>query len=142
VKQTFLVLVALLAVACGGDGNGSPTDPSQVVIQFSTVDLATGTGPQAAAGNSVNTNYTLWLYDAAGTDRKGRQLQTGNFPFVLGRQQSIPGYEQGVIGMQVGGRRRIYVPANLGYGSQGSAQGGIPPNAALVFEVELLELVQ
>lgn len=140
-KQLFVILVVtLFAAGCGS--NGSPTDPSQVVIQFSAVDLVTGTGPQAASGNAVNTNYSLWLYDPAGTDRKGRQLQTGNFPFVLGRQGSIPGYEQGVIGMQAGGKRRIYVPASLGYGAQGSPQGGIPPNAALVFEVDLLELVQ
>ena len=140
-KQLPLVFaIALIATGCGGNGN--PADPSQVTIEFSTVDLATGTGPQVASGNAVNTNYTLWLYDASGTDKKGAHRQTGNFPFVLGRQQSIPGYEQGVLGMQVGGKRRIYVPASLGYGSQGSPQGGIPPNAALVFEVELLELVQ
>lgn len=136
----WVFLVALVASGCGGNGN--PNDPSQVVIQFSTVDLVTGTGPQAASGNTVSTGYTLWLYNEAGADRKGSQLQTGPFQFVLGRQGSIPGYEQGVLGMQVGGKRRIYVPASLAYGSQGSPQGGIPPNAALVFEVELLELVQ
>jgi FKBP-type peptidyl-prolyl cis-trans isomerase len=141
-KQLFAVLiVALIASACGGDsGGGNPNDPSQVVIQFSTVDLATGTGPQAASGNTVNTRYTLWLYNPSGPDQKGSQLQTGPFGFILGRGQSIPGFEQGVVGMQVGGKRRIYVPSSLGYGSQGSPQGGIPPNAALVFEVELLDL--
>jgi FKBP-type peptidyl-prolyl cis-trans isomerase len=143
VKQSLAVLaVALLVFACGGDGgNGNPNDPSQVAIEFSTVDLAIGTGPQAAPGNRVNTRYTLWLYDPSGPDRKGAQRDSGTFPFTLGLRQSIAGFEQGVLGMQVGGRRRIYVPASLGYGSQGS-QGGIPPNAALVFEVELLELVQ
>ncbi len=139
-KQVLLALiVALVAGGCGGNGN--PNDPSQVVIQFSTVDLVTGSGPQAASGNTVSTRYTLWLYNEAGPDKKGSQLQTGPFQFVLGRQGSIPGFEQGVLGMQVGGKRRIYVPASLAYGSQGSPPA-IPPNAALVFEVELLELVQ
>jgi FKBP-type peptidyl-prolyl cis-trans isomerase len=131
------VLAAMLAIGCGSD---NPTDPSQVNIEFSTVELATGTGPQAALGNTVNTRYTLWLYNPAGPDKKGLQRDAGTFRFVLGQRQSIPGFEQGVMGMQVGGKRRIYVPAELAYGSQG--QGNIPPNAALVFEVELLELTQ
>jgi FKBP-type peptidyl-prolyl cis-trans isomerase FkpA len=138
VKYVFVIAaVALLAAGCD---EGTPTDPSQVNIEFSATDLVVGTGAEAVAGNSVNVRYTLWLYNAAGTDSKGTELESGTFPFVLGRQQSIPGFEQGVLGMRVGGRRRIYVPSSLAYGSQGSAR--IPPNAALVFEVELLELVQ
>jgi FKBP-type peptidyl-prolyl cis-trans isomerase len=139
VKQVFVVAaLALLAVGCGSK---SPTDPSQVSIQFSAVDLVVGTGAQAALGNALSVNYALWLYNPAGTDNKGTQVDAGSFAFALGFRQVITGFEQGVLGMRVGGRRRINVPASLGYGSQGSPPE-IPPNAALVFEVELLELVQ
>ena len=67
-------------------------------------------------------------------------MDAGTYPFVLGRGQAIAGFDQGVQGMRVGGKRRLNVPAGLAYGSAGS--GPIPPNAALVFEVELLELTQ
>jgi FKBP-type peptidyl-prolyl cis-trans isomerase len=132
------VVVALLVTA--GCGSKSPTDPSQVVIQFTATDLVVGTGAQAVAGNAVNVRYTVWLYNPAGTDNKGNQIDTGTYPFVLGRGQAIPGFDQGVQGMRVGGKRRLNVPATLAYGSQG--QGNVPPNAALVFEIELLELTQ
>jgi FKBP-type peptidyl-prolyl cis-trans isomerase FkpA len=139
-KQVLLALiVALVAGACGG--NGSPTDPSQVTIQFSSTDLVVGTGPEAVVGNAANVRYSLWLYNAAGTDSKGTFRESGTFGLVLGQRQSIPGFEQGVLGMRVGGKRRINVPSDLGYGSRGSPPN-IPPNAALVFELELLELIQ
>lgn len=142
-KQFVLALiVALVASACGGGSNsGNPNDPSQVNIQFSTVELVTGTGATAASGNTANVRYTLWLYNPAGTDNKGTQRDAGTFSFRLGTVGSggvIPGFDQGVTGMRVGGKRRIYVPSSLGYGAQGTS--GIPPNAALVFEVELLDL--
>ncbi len=140
-KKVFAVLiVALIASGCGGDSNsGNPNDPSQVNIQFSTVELVTGTGATAAAaGNTANVRYTLWLYNAAGTDNKGVQRDAGTFSFRLGSGQVIPGFDQGVAGMRVGGKRRIYVPSTLAYGSAGTS--GIPPNAALVFEIELLDL--
>jgi len=141
-KQLFAVLiVALIASACGGDsGGGNPNDPSQVSIQFSTVELVTGTGATAASGNTATVGYTLWLYNPAGTDNKGTQRDAGTFSFRLGTGAVIPGFDQGVNGMRVGGKRRIYVPSTLGYGAQGTS--GIPPNAALVFEVELLSLTQ
>jgi FKBP-type peptidyl-prolyl cis-trans isomerase len=133
-----LVLAALLVTI--GCGSKSPTDPSQVVIQFSATDLVVGTGTQAAAGNVANVRYTVWLYNAANSDNKGTQIDAGTFSFTLGRGEVIAGFDQGVQGMRIGGKRRLNVPASLGYGSQG--RGSIPPNAALVFEVELLELVQ
>jgi FKBP-type peptidyl-prolyl cis-trans isomerase len=137
----FPVVVAalLVAAACGSK---SPTDPSQVVVQFSATDLIVGTGNQAVSGNAVNVGYTLWLYNAANTDNKGGHLQTGTYAFVLGRGQVVPGFDQGVTGMRVGGKRRINVPATLGYGGNPPGGSGIPPNAALVFELELLELTQ
>ena len=132
------VVAALLVTA--GCGSKSPTDPSQVVIQFSATDLVVGTGAQAAAGNAVNVRYSVWLYNASNADNKGNLMDAGTYAFVLGRGQAIAGFDQGVQGMRVGGKRRINVPASRAYGSAGS--GAIPPNAALVFEVELLELTQ
>jgi FKBP-type peptidyl-prolyl cis-trans isomerase FkpA len=137
--------VALFAVACNDDGGGNPTDPSQVTVEFSVTDLVVGTGAQAAAGNSVTVHYTGWLYNPAGTNSKGTQFDTsldGDPPLavVLGVSNIIPGFQQGLVGMRVGGRRRMYIPPNLAYGSSGA--GPIPPNASIVFEVEMMTLVQ
>jgi FKBP-type peptidyl-prolyl cis-trans isomerase FkpA len=153
VKKLFLSLAfALLAVGCGssgGDDGGTdfiPTDPSQVDIQFSATELVTGTGAEVFLGRTVNTNFELWLFDPNGPDGKGVRKQGSNDPgvgsisFTVGVGQVVSGYDQGVIGMKVGGKRRIYVPWQFGYGAAGSQAGGIPPYAALVFEVELLEV--
>lgn len=143
-KQFVLALIiALVASACGGGSNsGNPNDPSQVNIQFSTVELVTGTGATAASGNTATVNYALWLYNPAGADNKGTSKESGTFPFRLGSGGVIPGFDQGVNGMRVGGKRRIYVPSNLAYGAQPPVGSGIPVNAALVFEVELVSLTQ
>ena len=143
-KKLFAcVAVALFTIACNRDG--SPTDPSQVNIEFTTTDIVVGTGPQAAAGNALTVNYSAWLYNPQGTDSKGLQFDTsiGKAPLPvapLGGANIIPGFQQALVGMRVGGKRRAYVPANLAYGSSGN--GPIPPNAAIVFEIELLTLVQ
>jgi FKBP-type peptidyl-prolyl cis-trans isomerase len=141
-KQVFVILLfALIISGCGGGSNsGNPNDPSQVSIQFSTVELVTGTGATAASGNTASVNYALWLYNPAGTDNKGAQRDAGTYTFRLGSGGVIAGFDQGVTGMRVGGKRRVYVPSNLGYGASGNT--GIPPNAALVFEIELLSLTQ
>jgi FKBP-type peptidyl-prolyl cis-trans isomerase FkpA len=133
--------VALFAVACDNDGGGSPTDPSQVNVEFSFSDLSVGTGPEAVVGSRVIMLYELWLYNPAGTASKGNRVggssdaNAGPFPFTIGAGGVISGIDQGVRGMRQGGRRRIYMPPSMAYGSQG--QQGIPPNASLVFEVEL-----
>jgi FKBP-type peptidyl-prolyl cis-trans isomerase FkpA len=146
VKQ-FLACATLALLTLGCDsGGGTPTDPSQANIEFTITDLVVGTGNPAAVGNTATVNYTLWLFNAAGVESKGTRIQSSTdpggapFPLILGTRSVIPGFEQAVLGMRVGGRRRVYIPANLAYGSQGSAQGGIPPNAALVFEIELVSL--
>ncbi len=146
-KQFFLSLaVVLLAVGCDNEGGGNPNDPSQVNIEFTTTDLVAGTGAQAAAGNSVTVHYTGWLYNPAGADSKGNQFDTSldgdpPLPVVLGVSNIIPGFQQGIVGMRLGGKRRVYMPSNLAYGAQGRLPD-IPPNAALVFEIELITLVQ
>jgi len=105
-------------------------------------DNKLGKGAQATAGHEVSVHYTGWLYDAAAADHKGKKFDSSRdrgqpFNFPLGAGQVIKGWDQGVEGMKVGGQRTLIIPANLGYGARG-ASGVIPPNATLLFDVELL----
>ena len=105
-------------------------------------DIQLGTGALAESGRSVVVHYTGWLFDEAGTDNKGNKFDSSRdrgdpFRFALGAGQVIQGWDQGVAGMKVGGQRTLVIPPELGYGARG-AGGVIPPNATLVFDVELL----
>jgi FKBP-type peptidyl-prolyl cis-trans isomerase FkpA len=105
-------------------------------------DTVAGNGAAARAGNHVTVHYTGWLHDAAAPQGRGRKFDSSKdrndpFEFSLGAGQVIRGWDEGVQGMQVGGTRVLTIPAALGYGARG-AGGVIPPNATLVFEVELL----
>ena len=138
--------VLLLFIACGGDDGGptSPTSPTSPAfpsvgldVPFSIEDLTVGTGQEAMNGDTLSVNYTGWLYDPNATENKGTQFDSGNIPFVLGAGRVIAGWEQGLLGMRVGGRRRIVIPPDLGYGANGSPPT-IPGDATLLFEVELV----
>ncbi len=107
------------------------TTPSGLAIE----ELSVGEGAQAKAGDTVSVHYTGWLADGRKFDSSVERNDPFDFP--LGRGYVIPGWDEGVAGMRVGGRRRLTIPPHLGYGEQG-AGGVIPPNATLVFEVELL----
>jgi FKBP-type peptidyl-prolyl cis-trans isomerase FkpA len=141
-KTLFPALCALLILTAGCGSNSSPTSAT-VNVPYSQTDLAVGTGRQAAAGNHVSVYYTGWLYNTAATDHKGQQFDSltsgSGFAFVLGVGQVIRGFDQGVVGMAVGGKRRLVIPPSLGYGSAGSGST-IPPNATLVFEIELINV--
>ena len=105
-------------------------------------DIKLGEGSQATAGHDVTVHYTGWLYDEAAAGNKGKKFDSSRdrgqpFNFPLGAGHVIKGWDQGVEGMKVGGQRTLVIPANLGYGARG-AGGVIPPNATLVFDVELL----
>jgi len=104
-------------------------------------DLAVGTGDTAAAGKKVTVHYTGWL-DQGGT--RGKKFDSSKdrgdpFVFPLGQGHVIKGWDEGVAGMKVGGRRQLTIPPEMGYGARG-AGGVIPPNATLIFEVELLKV--
>ena len=105
-------------------------------------DTTAGSGATATAGKHVSVHYTGWLHDPAAADGRGRKFDSSKdrgtpFSFNLGGGEVIRGWDEGVQGMQVGGTRVLVIPAALGYGARG-AGGVIPPNATLVFEVDLL----
>ena len=105
-------------------------------------DLVVGEGPMALSGKPVTVHYTGWLFDASAPETKGRKFDSSRdrgepFVFPLGAGHVIQGWDRGVAGMKVGGQRRLTIPPEMGYGARG-AGGVIPPNATLVFDVELL----
>ena len=116
----------------------APAPISSLIID----DVKTGTGEEAKAGQTVSVHYTGWLYDANAADKHGKQFDSPRtrgtpFNFPLGAGRVIKGWDQGVVGMKVGGQRTLTIPSALGYGARG-AGASIPPNAVLVFDVELI----
>lgn len=130
----WLVLVAALAVAACG--SSSPVAPDQNSVAYSQTDLTVGTGAEATPGRTASVQYFLWLYSETSVDKKGQEVESGQFAFLVGANQVIKGFDTAVTGMRVGGVRRAILPPSLAYGSTGSAPK-IPPNAALVFEISL-----
>lgn len=132
-----VVVLSLLAAAC----DDSPTSPSNNA-PFSQTDVIVGTGSEAAGGSVLVVHYTGWLYNASQPNQQGPQFDSSvgqtPFTFTLGFGQVIAGWDVGLVGMKVGGRRRLVVPPSLGYGDVRT--GPIPPNSTLLFEVELLEI--
>ena len=124
------------------------SDPSMQIGTPSTVkelvktDVKVGDGAQAKPGQLVAVHYTGWLYDEAAADKHGTKFDSSldrgqPFQFPLGGGRVIPGWDEGVAGMKVGGKRTLIIPPEMGYGARG-AGGVIPPNATLIFDVELL----
>jgi len=109
---------------------------------LSTIDTVTGSGTASVAGKTLTVNYTGWLYDASAPKSHGAQFDSsvgrGPFTFTLGAGGVIAGFDQGLTGLKVGGKRTLIIPPNLGYGSNGT--GGIPGGAGLVFDVELVSM--
>jgi FKBP-type peptidyl-prolyl cis-trans isomerase len=130
--------MALLAAAgCGSDSTSPTTLPPTSVGVFTITEVVVGTGATAAVGSSVTVNYAGWLYDTGKPFGKGTQFDPGPGPlrFVVGAPGIIAGFGQGIVGMKVGGQRRVIIPPELAYG--GSPPSGIPVNATLVFEITL-----
>lgn len=121
--------------AAPAEESAAPTVDPATVTELQIEDLTVGTGAEAKAGNTVTVDYTGWLSDGTQFDSSVGSGQP--FQFGLGQGMVIPGWDQGVAGMKVGGKRRLLIPPALGYGDQG-AGGVIPPGAVLIFDVELL----
>jgi FKBP-type peptidyl-prolyl cis-trans isomerase FkpA len=148
VQACGLGALALLAVGgnLAGCARSTPrtVTPENQVAEMATEELVAGAGPEATPGARVTVHYTGWLYDKSQPDAKGAEFDSSRkggdpFTFTLGAGAVIKGWDQGVAGMRIGGQRRLVIPAALGYGAAG-AGGVIPPNATLVFDVELLDV--
>jgi FKBP-type peptidyl-prolyl cis-trans isomerase FkpA len=156
-----LILTALAIVACSKsekpDSEEMPapaataapaTTPASTstgteIMALQKTDLSPGNGAVIKSGQTALVHYTGWLYDSAAPDNKGKQFDSSvggePFEFPLGGGAVIAGWDQGVVGMKVGGKRRLVIPPDMGYGNRG-AGGVIPPGATLVFDVELVEI--
>ena len=113
---------------------------SSSVTQLKVEDLVVGTGKQAKVGDDLTVDYTGWLPDKYDTEPfDSSRLHETPLQFILGKGDVIAGWDQGLVGMKVGGKRKLTIPSDLGYGAQGALDGRIPPNSALIFEVDLLD---
>ena len=122
--------------------NKESTAMNANITELVKKDNVIGTGREAEAGLNVTVHYTGWLYDPSKEDGKGKKFDSSvdrgdPFNFSLGSGQVIQGWDQGFAGMKIGGRRTLIIPPEMGYGARG-AGGVIPPNATLIFDVELL----
>lgn len=127
----FLSGLALFMASCSGES----------LSDLRTSDIVAGTGAQAVKGSTVTVHYTGWLYKSGRRGKKfDSSLESGQpFSFKLGAGEVIEGWDRGVEGMRVGGKRELIIPPQLGYGNNG-APPDIPPNSVLDFEVQLLEV--
>jgi FKBP-type peptidyl-prolyl cis-trans isomerase len=140
-------LMCLSLVSCSEDFEDEGQLPPMADSGISSLqsrDVTPGTGAEAQKGRTVRVHYTGWLYDPAKTDARGSKFDSSKdrnepFEFTLGQGDVIRGWDDGVAGMKVGGTRVLTIPPALAYGARG-AGGVIPPNATLVFEVELLDV--
>jgi len=154
-KKTLKLFASILVIAslaaCGGGGGGSDssstpswaqTSGSTNVTSLTTTDNVIGTGTTAVAGDTLTVSYTGWLYEATAANYEGPEFDSSSatnptFSFQLGAGKVISGWDQGLVGMKVGGTRTLIIPSALAYGNNGNPPV-IPANAALVFTVQLV----
>jgi FKBP-type peptidyl-prolyl cis-trans isomerase FkpA len=143
-------IVSTVAIAQAPANPSAPTSPQSksnldaTMNELQKTDVQVGSGTEAVPGKTVVVHYTGWLYDPAKADHHGAKFDSSRdrnspFSFPLGGGRVIRGWDEGVKGMKVGGKRTLVIPSQMGYGSRG-AGGVIPPDATLVFDVELLEV--
>jgi FKBP-type peptidyl-prolyl cis-trans isomerase FkpA len=142
-------LLGLLA-ACGGkppaadpSDSAAPALAAPAVAALEIVELQPGSGAPITAGQNAVVQYTGWLYETSASDKKGKEFDSSRnsgqpFSFVVGAGKVIKGWDQGVLGMREGEKRKLVIPPSLAYGPSG--RPGIPPDSTLVFEVELLAI--
>jgi peptidylprolyl isomerase len=136
-----LALAVLTISTPAGRSDAADNQVTEMPDGLKYTDTKTGAGATARAGNKVSVHYTGWLSDNGAKGKKfDSSVDRGQpFQFTLGAHQVIAGWDEGVAGMKVGGKRTLTIPPELGYGARG-AGGAIPPNATLIFEVELLQV--
>lgn len=136
-KRSIGLVIVMMLIAASVFAAGKVV---KMANGLSYEDLKVGTGLEAKAGKKVVVDYTGWLSDGG---KKGKQFDSsighGKFTFTLGAGMVIKGWDEGVAGMKIGGKRTLMIPAKLGYGARG-AGSAIPPNADLIFDVELFEV--
>ena len=145
-KTIVSLLAIVLIAACQQQGESQMSDnPSgSGITELQITDVVNGDGTTAEAGQNVIVHYTGWLYDPTQPDNKGEKFDSSvdrgdPFEFPLGAGRVIRGWDEGFAGMQIGGKRILVIPPDMGYGARG-AGGVIPPNATLLFEVDLLDI--
>ncbi|MEO9135458.1 MAG: FKBP-type peptidyl-prolyl cis-trans isomerase [Casimicrobiaceae bacterium] len=146
-----MLAIIPLAIGCATTSSGAPTSTVQGLSKLDAtpndlqkIDVKQGAGAEAISGKPVVVHYTGWLYDTSKPDSHGAKFDSSRdrnapFTFVLGAGRVIKGWDEGVAGMKVGGQRTLVIPPEFGYGARG-AGGVIPPNATLIFDVELLDV--
>lgn len=139
------VTLGLSMAACSDNSNNnSGNQTMQENASFIKTDTVIGEGATAETGQNVSVHYTGWLFDAKADDKRGAKFDSSvdrgdPFEFPLGAGRVIKGWDEGVAGMKIGGKRTLTIPPEMGYGANG-AGGVIPPNATLIFDVELLAI--
>lgn len=138
---TLSLILGLSACNRGQENVSAESSVANAIASLQMTDVVLGNGALAQPGKQVTVHYTGWLYDNAAADKHGKQFDSSiprgtPFSFQLGDGQVIKGWDQGVAGMKVGGRRTLVIPSDLAYGPDG--RGPIPPAASLVFDVELI----
>lgn len=150
-KSVNAIAILFLSAVVAGCGRDAPppapatTSATPAITDLVKTDLVVGAGPAIGTGQEAVVHYTGWLYDPSAADNKGKEFDSSRsrgvpFRFTVGAERVIRGWDQGVVGMQVGGQRRLVIPAFLGYGDRSG--GPIPPGSTLVFDVELLGIEQ
>ncbi len=142
-----LLLACFAAAGCNAKSTSSTQEKAamtQNITELQKIDTQVGTGREAEPGFNVTVHYTGWLFDPAAEGNKGKKFDSSldrnqPFNFFLGGGQVIQGWDEGFAGMKIGGKRTLVIPSEMGYGTRG-AGGAIPPNAALIFDVELLDV--
>ena len=140
---TLFVCISVVSAACGSSST-APSSNDGGVTSLQITDVIAGTGTQATNGRSLTVNYTGWVYSVSAPDHHGTQFDSSRDPgrqpyiFTLGFGTVIAGWDQGLVGMRVGGRRILVIPPSLGYGNR--PNGSITANSTLVFDVELLDV--
>lgn len=138
----WIALAACFATACGASREDDALSKT-TLTKLESTEIQAGTGAEARQGRRVSVHYTGWLYHPTKPEHKGRQFDSSRdrgqpFELTVGAGDVIPGWDQGLLGLKAGGQRRLVIPPGLAYGSRG--QGDIPPDATLVFDVELVSV--